>query len=118
MMNEIFIVTNRCGTEIGDPILFHTKENAKKYIQSEIYDCWMDNIQGMLEGELGESVLDDVKRVFSYCEEQGLYEPFESDGIYLAYAGGDDWLEFQITKKDLSKDFEDDDPGDSLEWLL
>lgn len=118
MMNEIFIVTNRCGTEIGDPILFHTKENAKKYIQSEIYDCWMDNIKGMLEGELGESVLNDVKRVFSYCEEQGLYKSFESDGIYLAYAGDGDWFEFQITKKDLSKDFEDDDPDNSLEQLL
>jgi len=107
-MNEIFIVTNCCGTEMGDPILFHTKENAKRYIQSEIYDCWMDNIKGMLEGELGKLALDDIERVFSYCEKQGLYKTFETDGIYQeAYVGSGDWIEFKISRRILPDDCED-----------
>ena len=110
-MNKVSIVTTHCGNQMGDLVLFHSLANAKRYVQTEIYDCWMDNIKGMLEDELGESTLDDVERVFSYCEEQGLYKAFETDGktdgIYQAYAGGNDWLEFKISRRILPDDYED-----------
>ncbi len=119
MNNKIFIVTNRCGTEIGGPILFHSLENAKKYIKSEIYDYWMDTIGETLKDELGESALNDVERVFLYCMERGLCKKLlnpasktsSESHTYRFNVGSNDWYEFKITRMVLPEDFKDSDPA-------
>ncbi len=95
--NEMFVVTSRCGLKMGEPVFFHTEESAKKYAQSEIRDCWKDIVgTTFVDKSAEESVFETA---FSYCAELNTYS---------AYAGGNDLIEFQIIKIDLSKGFEDD----------
>jgi len=121
MMNKIFIVTSQCGTVVRGPILFHSLENAKKFVKYEILKCYT------LESTFYEFDKTEGKDSILIAKEHGMYEELHNSSsetssenyiyrfcVSINDDGSEEWYEFKITRVILSEDseFKDQNPID------
>ena len=99
MSKSIFIVSQRYGTELLEPSIFHTRNEAEDYVKKAVYD----NITELVYDEIEEDGIDinNIEKVLEWAEENDYCTSYNTDVIDTSTIA-DDWLECKITEKILS----------------
>lgn len=94
----VYIVTNRYGTEMGEPKIYKTKEDAENYVVSEIYNAVLEEVCD--EAEEADIDTNDIDTFLDWASENDYCTSYNCDCIDTCTVG-DDWYEFKITEVDL-----------------
>jgi len=96
----LYITTNRYGTELGDPEIFKTKEEAENSIKNAIHSQILEEVLDEVE-DAGIDP-DDIDAVLNWADANDYCTSYNCDCIDTCTIG-DDWYEFKISEIDVSK---------------
>lgn len=100
-MSKIYIVSERYGCEMEEPIAFKNKTDAEDYIKNEIFNFVYDDYMDEMEEENID--IDDINAVLEWGEANDYCTSYHDLGFPDTYTADDDWSEFMLTEIDDSE---------------
>ena len=108
-MSKFYIVSSRCGCNLGEPIVFPNRDDAITFVKMAIAELIFDECSDSLvddkiipdETEYDELSAVDVDSILAWGAYHDYCDSYNTEDVIDTFTYSDDWSEYMITEFDL-----------------